>query len=495
MLKFLFQLGRSSTAEEDKGQAGRVFMLRTTKRVLKVPHSVHSNCESPRIISGLPPHPNPPPHHFSMSGNQDVKSVAGAHWWLSQIRLETMDSTSSKNGTSADETDDGLFGDLTLHTALIFLHNSYNTKNIASMLMEAEAHQALATLYTLDRQYSQAMHHQLCALFKQSNIPQKSNLPINKDEVKHDDSKISNGEKEPLDQEKQSLTIDKSVVGEAVRIMDHYLRLQTEESQTGMKHVLQEGISLWLSHALPLAQLEDLLLTHLPRTVYPLALLLFGDGNTSEGNESTEQITEVVSEDPAVRVLSQLSTKFCLNLCSSVITHLQAGGAGGEYVEALSQVISAPSGNDSNPTSKAPAVSEEQSQLDATVDMLVTKAPDSINLNQDEIQKLQREDSAINLKKEKRHSLPSGSKLKGGKPSKENDKDCVLFTCGHHFTEKEFKTKVLPQMETSVMTVPGLLGKTARVLLDQYHSDQPEMACPHCVLAHLTIKLTKHKQT
>ena len=52
---------------------------------------------------------------------------------------------------------------------------------------------------------------------------------------------------------------------------------------------------------------------------------------------------------------------------------------------------------------------------------------------------------------------------------------------------------VLPQLETTVRTVPGLLGKTARVLLDQYHSDQPQMACPHCVLAHLTIKLTKHK--
>ncbi|XP_066977606.1 uncharacterized protein ca isoform X2 [Macrobrachium rosenbergii] len=490
------QLGRSSTAEEEKGQAGRVFMLRTTKRVLKVPHSVHSNCESPRIISGLPPHPNPPPHHFSMSGNQDVKSAAGAHWWLSQIRLETMDSsTSSKDGSSADDVDDGLFGDRTLHTALSFFHNSYNTKNIASMLQEAEAHQALATLYTLERQYSQAMHHQLCALFKQSNIPHKNSLQENEDAANHDKNKMSNGEKEALELEKQSLSIDKSVVGEAVRIMDHYLRLQTEESQTGMKHVLQEGISLWLSHALPLAQLEDLLLTHLPRTVYPLALLLFGDGNTNDGNESSDQTTGVASEDPAVRVLSQLSTKFCLNLCSSVINHLQAGGVGGEYVEALSQVIGAPSGNDSNPSSKAPAVSEEQSQLDAAVDILVNKAPDAINLNQDEIQKLQREDSATNLKKEKRHSVSSGSKLKSGKTSKENDKDCVLFTCGHHFTEKEFKTKVLPQMETSVMTVPGLLGKTARVLLDQYHSDQPEMACPHCVLAHLTIKLTKHKQT
>lgn len=67
-----------------------------------------------------------------------------------------------------------------------------------------------------------------------------------------------------------------SHVSEAVRILDHFLRLQTEESQSGMRQVLQEGIGLWLTHSLPIPQLEDLLLTHLPRTVYPLALLLFG---------------------------------------------------------------------------------------------------------------------------------------------------------------------------------------------------------------------------
>ena len=116
-----------------------------------------------------------------------------------------------------------------------------------------------------------------------------------------------------------------------------------------------------------------------------------------------------------------------------------SGGAGGEYVEALSQVIGTPGGGESNPPGKAPAASEEPSQLDAAANALVAKAPDSINLSQDDVQKLQREDSA-QQKKEKRHSVSSGSKLKSGK-SKENEKDSVLFTCGHHFTQKEFKVK------------------------------------------------------
>ncbi|XP_042235207.1 uncharacterized protein LOC121874922 isoform X2 [Homarus americanus] len=574
------QLGKSNTTEEDKGQAGRVFMLRTTKRVLKVPHSVHSNCESPRVINGLPPHPSPPPHHYGMSTNsqervcdsrfrrfavsrwwlwclacepfraaqrviprahsispsvhaQPLPPKGGAHWWLSQVRLDMMDvPVDEKGGARTDDVDDGLYGDCTLHAALTFLHSSYNIKNVTNMLQEAEAHQALATLYTLERQYSQAMHHHLCALLKQSgDLYKKDNgqknegddsTKENQEEKNIKDENFSSQDKQqslPSSPEKSCrlftvtqrirelllllhkihsfimklvLSTMRYLVAEAVRIIDHYLKLQTEESQTGMRHVLQEGISLWLSHALPLAQLEDLLLTHLPRTVYPLALLLFGDGAPND-NEATED----PSNDPAMKVLSQLSTKFCLNLCTSVISHLQAGGAGGEYVDTLALISGVQPGTEPSQSNRTSAVfNEESSQLDVAVDALTKKASESINLTQDDITKLQKEESAQGKKTETRGSISIGShKQKGGsKIPKEQEKDCVLFTCGHHFTKKDFKTRVLPQMETSVMTVPGLLGNTARVLLDQYHSDQPEMACPHCVLAHLTIKLTKHKQ-
>lgn len=494
------QLGKSSTTEEDRGQAGRVFMLRTTKRVLKVPHSVHSNCESPRTINGLPPHPSSPPQHYGVSACSDEKPKGGAHWWLCQVRLDTIDGPKEDRGSArADDVDDGSYGDCTLHTALTFLHGSFNIKNITNMLQEAEAHQALATLYTLERQYSQAMHHHLCALLKQSDGLYKKDIGPSDEEsesTKENEEDKSVKDENSFSQEKgkSSPPPDTSLVSEAVRIIDHYLRLQTEESQTGMRHVLQEGISLWLSHALPLAQLEDLLLTHLPRTVYPLALLLFGDGapNDSEGTEDS-------SSDPAMKVLSQLSTKFCLNLCSSVITHLQAGGAGGEYVDALALISGIqPVADASQSNRNSTAFTEETSHLDVALDALKKKASDNINLTQDDITKLQKDDSAQGKKVETRGSVSSGGtshKQKGsGKVPKEHDKDCVLFTCGHHFTQKDFKTRVLPQMETSVMTVPGLLGNTAKVLLDQYHSDQPEMACPQCVLAHLTIKLTKHKQ-
>ena len=49
-------------------------MLRTTKRVLKVPHSLRSNVETPRPIAGLNfPPPLPPQRHGNL--NEDILKV------------------------------------------------------------------------------------------------------------------------------------------------------------------------------------------------------------------------------------------------------------------------------------------------------------------------------------------------------------------------------------------------------------------------------------
>ncbi|MPC11191.1 Ultraviolet-B receptor UVR8 [Portunus trituberculatus] len=506
---FYSQLGKSGAVDDDKGQAGRVFMLRTTKRVLKVPHSVHSNCETPRPVTGLPPNPGPPPPHYGISSNTQEKQVRdGSHWWLGRLPMEDVEELEEDKKAHTDEQDDGLYGIRTLHSALTFFHSCYNSKNVTTMLQDAEAHQALATLYTLERQYSQAMHHHLCALFKQGkDLYRLTATTTTTTASQQEGNTNSEGtmerqgkESASSSQEQDKCSADypsKMLVDEAVRIIDYYLRLQTEESQTGMRHVLQEGISLWLSHALPLGQLEELLLTHLPRTVYPLALLLFGDGASGEVEEGQEKVPagEAGGSDPAVQVLGQLSTKFCLNLCTSVISHLQAGGGGSEYVDALARISGVQPGSEGSQEGRT-ASFDETSKLDQALDALSKKATNTINLKQEDVASLQKSEAAHTRKRtDSRGSISGSHKLKAAsKGSKEQDKDCVLFTCGHHFTRKEFLSQVLPQMETSVMTVPGLLGNTARVLLDQYHSDQPEMACPHCVLAHLTIKLTKHKQ-
>lgn len=118
------------------------------------------------------------------------------------------------------------------------------------------------------------------------------------------------------------------------------------------------------------------------------------------------------------------------------------GGAGGEYVELLAQVSGIQPSADASQGARAG--SEDSSQLDLAVDALNKKAPDTINLNKEDIAKLQKDDAFVGKKTEARGSIGGSSqKQKGGKAAKEPEKDCVLFTCGHHFTNKDFKVRSL----------------------------------------------------
>lgn len=146
----------------------------------------------------------------------------------------------SKGGTKSDDIDDGAYADRTLHTALTFLHGSYNIKNLTNMvskrkktlfaawirgndlvfdnvifywdlachlsfqLQETRGHQALATVYTLERQYSQAMHHHLCALLKQSGGLYK--LEGKENSSNHEGADIGEKEANCSSQEKQNGT-------------------------------------------------------------------------------------------------------------------------------------------------------------------------------------------------------------------------------------------------------------------------------------------------
>lgn len=76
-----------------------------------------------------------------------------------------------------------------------------------------------------------------------------------------------------------------------------------------------QGIEFWLSHSLPVDHLENLLLKHMSKFFYPLGLLLFcKDGSAGE--------EEVETQQQAVSMLNHLSTRFCLQLCSTLLNHI-----------------------------------------------------------------------------------------------------------------------------------------------------------------------------
>jgi len=77
----------------------------------------------------------------------------------------------------------------------------------------------------------------------------------------------------------------------------------------------EQGFEFWLSHSLPVDHLENLLLKHMSKFFYPLGLLLF----CKTGNNGEE---EVETQKQAVSMLNHLSTRFCLQLCSNLLNHI-----------------------------------------------------------------------------------------------------------------------------------------------------------------------------
>lgn len=115
------------------------------------------------------------------------------------------------------------------------------------------------------------------------------------------------------------------------------------------------------------------------------------------------------------------------------------GGGGSEYVDALARVSGVQPGSEGSQEGRT-ASFDETSKLDQALDALSKKATNTINLKQEDVTNLQKSEAAHTRKRtDSRGSISGSHKLKSSaKGSKEQDKDCVLFTCGHHFTRKEF---------------------------------------------------------
>ena len=95
---------------------------------------------------------------------------------------------------------------------------------------------------------------------------------------------------------------------------------------------------------------------------------------------------------------------------------------------------------------------EAESQLNSLVESLSKQAPDAIDLSPEAVANLQQEASKVPTKdvsdksdNETASPVPKDTKItEVPKESKTSDeKDCVLFTCGHHFTAAEFKVRII----------------------------------------------------
>lgn len=122
-------------------------------------------------------------------------------------------------------------------------------------------------------------------------------------------------------------------------------------------------------------------------------------------------------------------------------------------MDALARISGVQPGSEGGLEGRTASFSEESSKLDVALDALSRKATDTITLKQEDVTSLQKSEAAHGRKRTDSRGSISGSSHKhrsGAKAGKEQEKDCVLFTCGHHFTRKEFKVR-------QTLTLPTVL--------------------------------------
>jgi len=62
-----------------------------------------------------------------------------------------------------------------------------------------------------------------------------------------------------------------------------------------------------------------------------------------------------------------------------------------------------------------------------------------------------------------------------------NDKDVVVFTCGHHYFRRTFVETVLPEFRRRMDQLPVPMPLTSQLVLTDYHQPQQmHAACPVC---------------
>ncbi|XP_021913956.1 uncharacterized protein LOC110827029 isoform X3 [Zootermopsis nevadensis] len=261
------------------------------------------------------------------------------------------------------------------------------------------------------------------------------------------------------------------LVGQAASVVEYYVSMMEEDSHAMMSRLLEQGIEFWLSHSLPVDHLENLLLKHMSKFFYPLGLLLFcKDGNTGEEKVETQK--------QAVSMLNHLSTRFCLQLCSSLLNHINQRKAYPEYIEVLAQVTSmqaAPSLNGCCVTSQGLSQSPEQ-LMEAILEGLGTTKELGGSLGQ----------TYINLQEEASETCKD--------PASETTKleQLLAFSCGHHYGQSVFYQSILPELELGLLQLHHPLPNTARVLKGLFGSNSPNLhlACPRCVLSYLRSQTT-----
>ncbi|CAG2056968.1 unnamed protein product [Timema podura] len=293
-------------------------MLKTTKRVIKLPHGSGNSNDVPKEVPGIP----------STTISFRTGNFENHDWEQGSDRAAPIFGTGGVC-QSLCTIEFPCYGPKTLHYVLEYFHGFYDSNYIIKKSLELENYQCAAKLATLDRRYHAAVTYQLKALALATFCPEiavaeptsveenVSNKSASDDSMNSDLKVKDNDTSSELSRDERSITStpdsemhtfsvqggheqmsdsnqghssvtrlgsaptsDSSVkladlMAQASLIVEFYVSMMEEDSHTMMSSLLQQGIEFWLEHSLPMDHLENVLRKHMAKFFYPLGLLLF----------------------------------------------------------------------------------------------------------------------------------------------------------------------------------------------------------------------------
>ncbi|XP_071855799.1 RCC1 and BTB domain containing protein claret [Bombus fervidus] len=309
-------------------------------------------------------------------------------------------------------------------------------------------------------------------IFKENQLPKQKKAEIS---TKDSSSPPSTLMKESVDQlpksygtfyeKKISRSRQNNITNEAVKVIKFFLNEMENETDTIKCKMLQDALEFWIKHDLPMQSIENIFLEHIQSIFYPLGLLLF----CQEIMDKYLDINKNNSETKNFIAINCFSLKFCLQVCSTLLHHIDQNQPMPDYIKLLSCLMAdkfgppltgypGSSGNNTPKEMMEGVISTVSSNIHDSKSFVHIKDPDAVYR------------------------------------FLEAEEDTMIFTCGHHFPLATYKTEVIPTMETELLGSESLvLPHTAQYLgkmLSQ--TTKPEILCPMCIPRALETLAKKH---
>ncbi|EFN83345.1 X-linked retinitis pigmentosa GTPase regulator-like protein [Harpegnathos saltator] len=280
------------------------------------------------------------------------------------------------------------------------------------------------------------------------------------------DQRDSYKEKNLLSDKATSRSQRNYVINETIKALKFYLSNIANEANTLKCELLQSAIDFWIEHDLPIQSLENIFLEYIYIIYYPLGLLLFCQnaiGRYLDANKYNN------TEDKSFCVIDLFSIKFCLQVLSLLLQHIDQDEIMPEYIKIFSCLMADYCGAPLNGYPGASGNNSPEQMMEGIISTIFSEMEDS------KLFAHIKDSDAV-------HRLLM------------TEEDSMVFTCGHHFPMSVYDTEIIPTMETELLMSPSLvLPCTSQYLGNMFsRSSKLEILCPLCIVKALRATVEKN---